>query len=72
MSVIECRKHGYETWDHASHDARVVGRKNRRQGEHCSVYKCKHCHKWHVGGGIDALAYRPKHKRRGQRVTIDD
>lgn len=67
---MSCRKKSYETWQHARNDATTVGRKHRRSNEHASVYMCRHCQKWHVGGSWDGLDYRPKGKRR-PRVAVD-
>lgn len=37
---------------------RAAGKIARREGEPMHVYTCPHCHRFHVGGGIETKASR--------------
>lgn len=69
--AMTCHKKAYPSYQHAINDARGVTRKAERgQGAGAFVYKCRHCHEWHVGTHMPLLKYRPKAKRR-PRVVVD-
>jgi hypothetical protein len=55
-----CGKKNYQSWDHASNDAKVM----RRKGYGAEApYYCRRCQAWHVGSG----EWVPKKRRGGAR-----
>lgn len=55
-------KKQYPGFREADHVAGLVRR--NKDGERSGAYRCRHCSKWHVGGGQQLPAVFPKRSKR--------